>query len=306
MTRIVSVIMPAFNMSKYISQSIQSVMNQNFNNWELLIVDDGSEDSTADICRLYEQIDGRIRFFSIKKSGVSAARNYAIERSRGDLLAFLDSDDLWLPNKLSVSVTEFEQEDQDLLFTNGYNFTDTSDLTKIHQLQKFPLHVGLFHGESGVKKFIKVNRVHTLTVLVKKDVVNKLGGFPPFRFGEDYCLWILMLLSNYKLRGIDCALSLYRERPESALHSEKKVFVQLFEVFKFIIQKHPDIIKHRKEFKNFLKLYITFDYEQTNKEQLREMMETLRIKNPVVNHIFNLNKVLPERMVNKLSRTLLV
>src|SRR5690606_14360927 len=284
----VSVIMPAFNMERYIAASIQSVIDQDYSDWELLIVDDGSVDNTAKVCEPFLK-DDRIKYFYKPNGGLPSARNHAIERASGEFLALLDSDDLWLSNKLSVSIATFEKGDHDLLFTNGYNFHDNSDLSSTASLKKFPLHCGEYYGESGIREFIKRNCVHVPTVVVKKEVIVRLGGFPNLSFAEDYCMWFLLLINGYKLKGIDCSLSLYRERPDSMLHSEKRVFSKLFKVFKFLIAQYPDLIKYRKEFIGFLKLYLTFDYDRNSVAELKEMMTVLNINSKLVGLIVNIN-----------------
>lgn len=292
--------MPAYNMEKYIAQSIELVINQDFKDWELLIVDDGSTDATSRVVAPYAIEDTRIKYFYKENGGLPSARNFAIDRSGSELLALLDSDDLWLPNKLTVSIKEFEQGDQDLLFTNGYNFTNESDIDDIQSLKKFPLHAGIFSGDEGLKELIKGNKIHVPTVLVKKAVITKLGGFPPFSFAEDYCMWLLLLLNGYKLRGIEDSLSLYRERPDSMLHSAKKVFVKFFLLFEYLIQRYPGFTKHQNELKHFLRLYITIDYRRSNVKELRSIMKILKIENWFIPKIIALNSFLPQRLEKKL------
>ena len=115
----VSIIMPAYNCAKYITESIASVTAQTYTNWELLIVDDASTDNTQQVVEALAQSDSRIKYIRLEKnSGAAVARNTAIEKADGRYLAFLDSDDLWYPEKLKKQL-EFMQE-------NGYSFTCTT------------------------------------------------------------------------------------------------------------------------------------------------------------------------------------
>ena len=98
---LVSVITPAFNSSAYLAETIQSCLAQTHANLELLIVDDGSTDDTAEIAGQYAASDSRVRVFRIPNSGVAAARNIAVEAARGEFLALLDSDDLWMADTWS-------------------------------------------------------------------------------------------------------------------------------------------------------------------------------------------------------------
>ena len=98
MEELVSIIMPSWNTDKFIRESIQSVINQTYVNWELIIVDDCSTDSTEDIISEFE--DKRIKFFKNEKNcGAAISRNKALREAKGKWIAFLDSDDLWVPNK---------------------------------------------------------------------------------------------------------------------------------------------------------------------------------------------------------------
>ena len=98
---LVSVIMPAYNSEVFISESIQSVINQTYPNWELLVIDDASSDSTKKIAEKFSSEDSRIRFFqNSSNSGTHHSRNRGIKAASGDFIAFLDADDLWKPEKL--------------------------------------------------------------------------------------------------------------------------------------------------------------------------------------------------------------
>ena len=100
-TPLVSIIIPTYNIEKYIDQTIQCVLDQTFTDWELVITDDCSKDSTVEILRRYAAQDERIKIYVLEQnSGAAAARNNSIEKASGRYIAFLDSDDWWYPTKL--------------------------------------------------------------------------------------------------------------------------------------------------------------------------------------------------------------
>ena len=100
---LVSIITPSYNSEKFISMTIDSVLRQTYRNWEMIIVDDASTDNTCTIIYDYCKKDNRIKLIRLKKnSGAAVARNRAIEKSKGKYIAFLDSDDIWLPEKLKI------------------------------------------------------------------------------------------------------------------------------------------------------------------------------------------------------------
>src|SRR5262249_23306047 len=101
---VVSIIMPAYNAGKYIADSIQSVLAQTYSDWELIVVDDGSADNTASIVQQFVTRDSRINYFFQENGRLGKARNTGIKEARGALIAFLDSDDLWLETKLELQL----------------------------------------------------------------------------------------------------------------------------------------------------------------------------------------------------------
>jgi teichuronic acid biosynthesis glycosyltransferase TuaG len=115
---LVSIVLPTFNSDQFISLTINSILEQSYNNFELLITDDCSTDSTVQIIKKYLDIDSRIKLFVLSANqGVAAARNYSLKNSTGRFVAFCDSDDIWLYNKL--------QDQINFMISNNYYFTYT-------------------------------------------------------------------------------------------------------------------------------------------------------------------------------------
>ena len=118
MCDLVSVIIPAYNIEKYVAETIESVLNQTYKNWEIVITDDCSTDRTIDVIEKYASRDARIHLWKLdKNSGAAAARNNSIKQARGRYIAFLDGDDWWYPTKLEKQIQFMEE--------NGYEFTFT-------------------------------------------------------------------------------------------------------------------------------------------------------------------------------------
>ena len=116
MNKLVSIITPNYNSEKFIEETIASVQAQNYSYWEMLITDDGSTDNSFEIINKICEKDSRIKLFSIKNAGPAVARNNSIKHAKGKYLAFLDSDDLWMADFLSISI-KFSTEP--LLLTNA-------------------------------------------------------------------------------------------------------------------------------------------------------------------------------------------
>ncbi|MEA9442485.1 glycosyltransferase family 2 protein [Aeromonas caviae] len=123
---LVSIIMPSYNSAATIASSIKSVQQQNYSHWELLITDDGSTDDTVELVRQFCKDDPRITVETNSvNSGAGFSRNQSIRRSKGKYIAFLDADDLWLPNKLNTQVRYMEQTGVVFSYTAYQKFSDT-------------------------------------------------------------------------------------------------------------------------------------------------------------------------------------
>lgn len=119
MNNLVSIIMPSYNTAKYISAAIESILNQTYENWELIIVDDCSTDNTDEILTEYAKKDSRIRYYKNEKnSGAAVARNRALRQAKGKWVAFLDSDDLWEKDKLEKQICFMKKNNYHFSYTN--------------------------------------------------------------------------------------------------------------------------------------------------------------------------------------------
>lgn len=179
---IITVIIPTFNRASVLTRALESVASQDFTDWELLIADDGSTDNTAEIAREFIQRTGRAHYLpSPQNLGVSATRNRAARLARGSWLAFLDSDDEWLPNKLFVQMqlaSEFSLiHGAEIWIRNG---------VRVNQRKK--------HAKSGGEVFracVDQCFISPSTVLIRRDLFERLGGFrEDFPVCEDYDLWL--------------------------------------------------------------------------------------------------------------------
>lgn len=200
----VSIIMPAFNAERSISFSIKSVLDQSFGEWELLIINDGSTDSTLDV--ILEFRDSRIKIINQSNQGVAAARNSALKIAIGEYIAFLDADDLWLPSKLQKQISIFSKSQKDLgLVYSGYRGFKFSEANSFSLLTE-PINI---HNNDHYKLLVS-NYIATLTVMIRRDIVFDVGYFrEDLRGTEDWDYWI-RISKLYKLKKIDQELALYR------------------------------------------------------------------------------------------------
>lgn len=221
----VSIIIPFFNRIELTISAIESVVLQTYQNWELILIDDCSMDPIDKITKRIVS-DKRIRMVrQINNMGAAAARNRGIELSTGDYIAFLDSDDEYLPDKLLKQVDLMVSNDSDISHTSYIRRGDSDGIV---------IRSGKLSG-NVIPKILESCPIATPTVMIKTDIISG-NRFPENnRIGEDVCFWI-SLLKNHELLGIDEALSIVNVSETSAsLNSEKQV-IGLRNILTFVLR----------------------------------------------------------------------
>jgi glycosyltransferase involved in cell wall biosynthesis len=233
---IVSVIIPTYNREKYICNAVESVLNQTYSNFEIIIVDDGSTDNTPNL--ILEYNDNRIKFLSQKNQGQGVARNTGIIASSGKFIAFLDSDDIWKITKLEDQI-KFFQANKEIAwsYTDAYAF----DILSGDVLYLFSDNVSQYSG-SIAKKLILNNFIGTSTVIVKKKVLNEVGLFTNLPKAQDWELW-LRIASKYQVDKLPVALTGYgvHEGMITKNHSPLNIFICHSSVIEHAITASPKI-----------------------------------------------------------------
>jgi len=230
--------MPAFNAERYITESIRSVLEQTFADWELVVVDDGSTDHTADVVRNVAASDARITYVSQKNCGQGAARNTGVRETSGTFVAFLDADDLWLPQKLERQLTVMKDTDVDLVYCDGYVFYDDGTPERSDFFAIVP---GRTDGATMFPLLFAYNRIAALSVVARRDALDRVGLFDENRRlqnCEDYELWLRLAREGSTFYGMTDKLIRYRRHSASSTHSESKMLGPMIEVMK----KHSDAI----------------------------------------------------------------
>jgi glycosyltransferase involved in cell wall biosynthesis len=245
----VSVIMPAYNAEKFIAESIASVIAQSYPNWELLIVDDGSTDATKHLIESFCLKDERIKYYYQQNGKQGKARNLALSYAKGTYIAFLDADDVWLPQKLEVQLEEIKEKNADLVFSDCIMFTDSiSASKKIMHSGK-----GYYSGETAFKDFLEINRIPILTVLIKAEVLKNANGFIEtlsIQNAEDYHLWLRLLLNGNRFYGSEQVLAGYREHAASSTIADNLAAGKVVEALEDLKQRFP---QHRDILNFYLK-----------------------------------------------------
>lgn len=193
-----SVIMPAHNAEKYISDAISSVIAQSVTDWELLVIDDRSTDGTTAIARGFSNADSRIRVYSNDENiGVAATRNRGISLARGEWIAFLDSDDLWRPQKLARQLEKAASTGAELIYTSYSIFRDDPKNGSAYIVPATADHESL----------LRENVIGCSTVLVRAAEGMK---FSTGIYHEDYAMWLTLLRNGCRAVGCTDVLADWR------------------------------------------------------------------------------------------------
>lgn len=204
---LVSVIMPAYNCGQYIGQAIQSVIGQTLEDWELQIADDCSTDGTQAVVERLAAQEPRIHYTRLARNGgPAAARNEALRRAAGRYVAFLDSDDLWAPDKLERQIAFMEQ--------TGALFSATAYDQMDEDGNPLPT-VCLPPRRTDYRKMLRLsNPIGNSTVMADQGALGRLE-VPPIRKRNDFALWLKILRSAPCCMGMDDVLTHYRVRTDS-------------------------------------------------------------------------------------------
>lgn len=207
----VSIIVPVYNAEKYIRETVESVRAQTCENWELLLVEDGSADGSLHLLEEMEKEDTRIRVIRQENGGAAKARNHGLLEAEGRFVAYLDADDLWSPDKLEKQLAFMAEKDAAFSFT-GYEFADekgkgTGKVVHVPETIRY-------------RQALKNTTIFTSTVIFDTKKLEKEKLAMPVIKSEDTALWFRVLREGITAYGFDENLVRYR-RPANSLSSNK-------------------------------------------------------------------------------------
>lgn len=271
----VSVIIPTYNRAKLVSDAIDSVLKQTYKDYEIIVVDDGSTDNTRESISKYHE---HIIYLRQPNQGPGAARNNGIKRSTGEFIAFLDSDDLWLPERLKMGVAMLEtNKDVGLVYSNSYRLVDGKRMERTYFDNYKP------YGGFVFKQLYFQDFIPTTSVILRKECFTKLGLFDGgLPLCEDYDMW-LRISSCFQLEYIDKALVLHRRHSCNlisdivALHKmQKKVLEETY-------LRYPSLVKYfRRDARKRITLvsYLSCRYlveEKRYEEAIGEIKKSIKL-----------------------------
>ena len=207
---LVSIILPTYNTSKYIRETIESVLNQTYKKWELIITDDCSADDTVQIVEEYVKVDQRIKLFKLdRNSGAAVARNHSINYARGRYIAFIDSDDWWYPNKLEIQLDFMSRNHYEFVFS-AFEYAD--EFLNVSGVSFNPKRIYFCEMKKG-------NSIGTPGVLYDTQRIGKIF-MPNFKTGEDWATWLQIVKLTKYAYSINQPLWKYR-LVQGSLSSDK-------------------------------------------------------------------------------------
>lgn len=216
MNGLVSIITPTYNSAKYIAETIQSVQNQTFQDWEWIIIDDGSSDETEIIVNSLKEKDNRIQFYKLEKnSGPAIARNTGIEKAKGNYMTFLDADDIWFPNFIENSIATINRTNVSFVF---------SSYRRSNENLEFVYSDFIVPNKVTYTDILKSNSISCLTAFLD---IEKLGKkfMPIIRKRQDMGLWLKYLKEIPYAYGIQEPQAIYRIR-ENSLSRKKSDLIK--------------------------------------------------------------------------------
>ena len=194
-TPLISVVIPAYNAEQFLDETLESVLSQTYENWECIIVNDGSTDNTESVAKKWCEKDSRFRLTNKENGGLSSARNWGIKESKAEYIAFLDADDILTSDSLEVRINVLIEQNVDLVATKLQHFTDKlPKVSKNNARQDV-----LYYAKEGLTQLMAFNKVTPSTVLCKKSVMDEVGGFTWHKKAEDLHCWLKVLFAGYKI-----------------------------------------------------------------------------------------------------------
>lgn len=213
----VSVIMPTYNRAKYLSDAISSVLNQTYQDFEIIVVDDGSTDNTRLLVENYQKMDNRIRYFYEQNRGVASARNLGIEKAQGDYMVFFDSDDVSMPDRLEKQVMVLDSKPEiSLVYSSVVTFFDNNPKGSRHGL---PIKTFMSTQECFRTLVMEGCFIYNPTILFRKSIVSELLYDEEMQIGEDY-LFFLQASQKFLFYGIEEPLVRVRRGHNSLVRNE--------------------------------------------------------------------------------------
>jgi glycosyltransferase involved in cell wall biosynthesis len=245
---LISIVIPSYNQAKYIAYNLDSILAQTYSNFEVIFIDDGSKDNTAEILKNYTEKDSRIKYFYQNNSERAVARSHGISKANGKYICLVDSDDTWLPHKLETQLAVMENDPEIILCYAPVNRIDPENKPLKNAARQQEGYSGLIYKHLLMRNFIP-----SVTPMIRASMLKNIGeqvtDFIPY---EDWDFW-LRLSRCGKFHHIKEALGNYRLHPQQSVKNVKAPRIEEVTIKILDANTQESLLEHA-DFLNFLDL----------------------------------------------------
>lgn len=276
---LISIIVPIYNVENYLRQCLDSIMSQTYQNFECLLINDGSPDNSADICREYVEKDSRFRYFEKENGGVSSARNLGIEHSKGEYITFIDSDDWVESDYLEVLYRALLEEQADIAISTYKQFNMDDNCYYLHSYQRGYDRKVFTNGElidALYSLYVYDNTYNFVSCkLVSREILKYIHFNLSTSYGEDMEFWNKVFLISKKIVYVNKDTYIYRTTHDNSKHYEEESVRNNIEQRLIFLAM---LAARGMDIANYLSVYVRFmnDYKMKLSEEKGEDNETVR------------------------------
>lgn len=276
----ISIVIPVYNVERYLNKCISSILDQSFTDFELILVDDGSKDNSGRICDEYKEKDSRIKVIHQENAGLSAARNMGIELSEGKYLTFIDSDDFIHPNMIEALYNNILENKADISICDYHLVYEDKDVIKEFGVNNITLYTNIEAVKEIVEKS-KASMIVACSKLYRRRLFLNIR-YPTHKYHEDEFVTYKLLYESTKIVATDAKLYYYLQRPNSitgSTYSLKRLekLEALEEAIKFFESKNNKELTYLAEFRYLLNIQIAYyrvRYEINNNKEIIYNLKT--------------------------------
>ena len=271
--QLISIVLPTYNRAKLLPRAVYSVFEQTWENWELLIVDDASDDDTGEVCKQFRQEDERVRYIKLPENlGPAGARNRGIAQAKGDFIAFLDSDDEWLPTKLDQQMRAMKPEDA-LCYCNYEYYDEEEYLLGVCPPRDI---APILKSGKMLSQLLIMNMIGTPTILVRKACIEEVGAFnEDLTCLEDY-EFVLRIAEKYPIAYVDDDLMMAHASKDGVSGNVEGYFQTLIYIFRkyYTVLKQEDQVDYMRN--RILEKADAFDRREEMEERITQALADMK------------------------------
>lgn len=303
--KLVSILIPAYNVEKYIERSLESALNQTYKNIEVVVVDDGSTDGTAEIIKKY-QSDRRVKYVYQNNKGLASARNTAMKNAEGEYFAMLDADDVFLPEKIEYQIRYLEaNKDCDICYSDLWLFYENKPDQLVKTSYKF------YSGSDVFPQLLKRSFINTLTVMLRRSAVNKFGYLnEKYRYAEDLEYFLRLSYAGAKFCFLNEKLAKFCIRQvghhQSGFESDLNNKLSTLQIYEELSQKMTDEERDKYNMKRHIgfwqmKCALVYLINKNKKESLKYFLKSAKtnfLLSPIILILSVFSVIIPIKLIS--------